>query len=86
MPERLRIIGLSVCGESCQTNKDAESTSQKRRYSREVKRARLAFAKKVNKMSAAVLREQLSFAMDGIVITNATSRPNGPRELLQCWG
>jgi transposase len=43
--------------------------SQKRKYSAEVCAERVAFAEQVVAMSAAKLRERLSLAMDGVVLT-----------------
>ena len=42
--------------------------SRKRQYSKEQKAERVAFAKRVLRLSAAKLREKLSFSMDGVVL------------------
>ena len=48
---------------------------QKRKYSPEVQAERLTFAKSVVRMSAAQLREKLSFAMDGVILTMPPTDP-----------
>ena len=58
--------------------------NQKRKYSRDQKVARVAFAKAVLQMTPAVLRATLSMSLDGVVLsmppTNETERYN------YCWG
>ena len=53
---------------------------QKRKYNKEQRRARMAFARKVLAMSGPALRECLSLAMDGVVLsmppTDPTERMN----------
>lgn len=49
--------------------------AQKRQYNTEAKAARLKFAKRVVAMSAAMLRRELSFAMDGVVLSMPPADP-----------
>ena len=58
--------------------------NQKRKYSEPQKRARLAFAKAVLRMSEAILREKLCMSLDGVVLSMPPATEI--ERFNYCWG